>query len=80
VGATRRLRVTAARAENPAIASLSNPHTPSGRAALDWVDTQQAQIIAYPDDYQLLLVATLAVLPLLLVFRRPASPVAGDGS
>jgi hypothetical protein len=40
--------------------------------------TQQAQIIAYLDDYQLLLVATLAVLPLLFVFRRPASPGAGD--
>jgi len=63
--------------EDPAIASLWNPQTPSGRAALDWVVTQQAQIIAYLDDYQLLLVATLAVLPLLFVFRRPASPGAG---
>jgi DHA2 family multidrug resistance protein len=63
--------------EDPAIASLWNPQTPSGRAALDWVVTQQAQIIAYLDDYQLLLVATLAVLPLLFVFRRPASPDAG---
>jgi hypothetical protein len=47
-------------------------------AALDWVVTQQAQIIAYLDDYKLLLVATLAVLPLLAVFKRPASPGAGD--
>jgi DHA2 family multidrug resistance protein len=64
--------------ENPAIASFWNPQTPAGRAALDWVVTQQAQIIAYLDDYKLLLVATLAVLPLLFVFKRPASPGAGD--
>jgi hypothetical protein len=33
--------------------------------------TQQAQIIAYIDDYKLLLmIATLAVVPLLMVFKR----------
>ena len=31
--------------------------------------TQQAQIIAYIDDYKLLMIATLAVFPLLLVFQ-----------
>jgi DHA2 family multidrug resistance protein len=64
--------------EDPAIAGFWNPHTPAGRAALDWVVTQQAQIIAYLDDYKLLLVATLAVLPLLAVFKRAPSPGAGD--
>ena len=34
--------------------------------------TRQAQIIAYIDDYKLLMIATLAVIPLLLVFNRPA--------
>ena len=33
--------------------------------------TQQAQIIAYIDDYKLLMIATLAVIPLLIVFNRP---------
>ncbi len=32
--------------------------------------TQQAQIIAYIDDYKFLLFVTLAVLPLLLFFRK----------
>jgi DHA2 family multidrug resistance protein len=41
-----------------------------GRAALDSLVTQQAQIIAYIDDYKLLMVATLAMAPLLLIFRK----------
>ena len=44
----------------------------AGRAALDAVITEQAQIIAYVDDYKLLMIATLAVLPLLVMFNRPA--------
>ena len=32
--------------------------------------TRQAQIIAYVDDYKLLMIATLAVIPLLVVFKR----------
>ena len=36
--------------------------------------TRQAQIIAYIDDYKLLMIATLVVIPLLIVFKRaPAS-------
>jgi len=42
-------------------------------AALDAVITQQAQIIAFVDDYKLLMIATLAVIPLLIVFRTPHS-------
>jgi DHA2 family multidrug resistance protein len=57
--------------ENPLIAHAWNPLTAAGRAALDAVITQQAQIIAYIDDYKLLMIATLVVMPLLLVFKRP---------
>jgi MFS transporter, DHA2 family, multidrug resistance protein len=57
--------------ENPLIAQAWNPLTAAGRAALDALITQQAQIIAYIDDYKFLMIATLAVIPLLLVFRRP---------
>jgi MFS transporter, DHA2 family, multidrug resistance protein len=56
--------------EMPAISQLLNPLTAAGRAALDVVITQQAQIIAYIDDYKLLMIATLAMLPLLVVFRK----------
>ena len=40
--------------------------------------TQQAQIIAYMDDYKLLMIATLAVIPLLVIFKKPPASAAGD--
>ena len=58
--------------ENPAVAHAWDPLTAAGRAALDAVITKQAQIIAYIDDYKFLMIATLAVLPLLMVFRKPS--------
>jgi MFS transporter, DHA2 family, multidrug resistance protein len=64
--------------ETPAIAHFWNPSTPAGRTALDVVVTRQAQIIAYMDDYKLLLVATLAVIPLLVVFKRTSGRGGGD--
>jgi MFS transporter, DHA2 family, multidrug resistance protein len=56
--------------ENPPVTQFWNPLTAAGRAALDAVITRQAQIIAYIDDYKLLMIATLAVLPLLIVFKK----------
>ncbi len=56
--------------ENPAVTQFWNPLTAAGRAALDAVITRQAQIIAYIDDYKLLMIATLAVIPLLMVFKK----------
>src|SRR5215469_11755295 len=60
--------------DNPAVAHFWDPLTAAGRAALDSVITAQAQIIAYIDDYKLLMIATLAVFPLLLVFKRAGQP------
>ena len=48
-----------------------SPLTAAGRAALDGLVTQQGQIIAYIDDYKLLMIATLAAIPLLFIFRKP---------
>jgi len=59
--------------ETPAIAQFWNPFTDTGRAALDAMITRQAQIIAYIDDYKLLMIATLAVIPLLIVFKSAPS-------
>jgi MFS transporter, DHA2 family, multidrug resistance protein len=64
--------------EDPAIAKLWDPITAAGRAALDVVITRQAEIIAYIDDYKLLMIATLAVIPLLIVFKKPAGGTAMD--
>jgi DHA2 family multidrug resistance protein len=64
--------------EDPAIGQFWNPIAAAGRAALDAVITRQAQIIAYIDDYKLLMIATLAVLPLLVIFTKPSRNVAVD--
>ncbi len=58
--------------ESPTIAQFWNPFTDAGRAALDAMITRQAQIIAYIDDFKLLMIATLLVIPLLIVFKKPA--------
>ena len=52
------------------IARFWNPFTAAVRAALDAMITQQAQIIAYIDDCKLLMIATLAAIPLLIVFKN----------
>jgi DHA2 family multidrug resistance protein len=59
--------------DDPVIAQFWNPATAAGRAALDAVVTRQAQIIAYIDDYKLLMFATLAVIPLLIVFKQASA-------
>jgi MFS transporter, DHA2 family, multidrug resistance protein len=56
--------------ESPTIAQFWNPFTDAGRAALDAMITRQAQIIAYIDDFKLLMIATLVVIPLLIVFKK----------
>jgi len=58
--------------EDSTIAQFWNPVTAAGRAALDAMVTRQAQIIAYIDDYKLLMIATIAVIPLLMVFKKPS--------
>jgi MFS transporter, DHA2 family, multidrug resistance protein len=63
---------------DPIITQFWNPLTAAGRAALDAMITQQAQIIAYIDDYKLLMIATLAVLPLLIVFKKASDAGGGD--
>jgi DHA2 family multidrug resistance protein len=55
--------------DHPAVTQFWSPFTAAGRATLDAMITVQAQIIAYIDDYKLLMIATLAVLPLLLAFK-----------
>jgi DHA2 family multidrug resistance protein len=63
---------------DPTIARFWNPLTAAGRAALDAIVTQQAEIIAYIDDYKLLMIATLAAIPLLIVFKKASGEGAPD--
>jgi MFS transporter, DHA2 family, multidrug resistance protein len=64
--------------ENPATTQFWNPATDAGRAALDAMITRQAQIIAYIDDFKLLMIATLAVIPLLVVFTQASNRSSQD--
>jgi DHA2 family multidrug resistance protein len=65
---------------NPAIARVYDLGTLGGAAFLEASVTQQAAMIAYIDDFWLMLFLTLAVTPLLLLVRPPpkrAAPVDG---
>jgi MFS transporter, DHA2 family, multidrug resistance protein len=64
--------------EGLTVTQFWDPVSTAGRAALDAVVTQQAQIIAYMDDYKLLMIATLAAIPLLIIFRKPPRSAAAD--
>jgi DHA2 family multidrug resistance protein len=66
--------------DHPMIARLWNPVSAAGRAALDAVITRQAEVIAYIDDYKLLMIATIAVVPLLVVFKKPGARSSRDHS
>jgi MFS transporter, DHA2 family, multidrug resistance protein len=49
-----------------------------GRAMLDGLVTQQAAIIAYLNDFKLLMILTLAMIPLILIIRATSqAPTAG---
>jgi MFS transporter, DHA2 family, multidrug resistance protein len=58
---------------NRALAAIGafNPNTHHGVAVLDQMVNQQAQIIAYVDDYVLLICTTLPAALLLLIMRKP---------
>jgi len=63
---------------DPAVSHFLNPFDAAGRAVLDAMVTNQAQVIAYIDDYKILTFATLAMLPLILAFRQPGASSASD--
>ena len=62
--------------QNGMASQVWNPLTASGRAALDGVITQQAMAIAYLDDFKFMMLISLVVMPLVLLFRRPARSTA----
>jgi len=56
---------------NPGVASAYDVSRLSGAAALDRAITQQASMIAYINDFRLMLYLTLAVIPLVLFVHAP---------
>jgi DHA2 family multidrug resistance protein len=53
------------------VGRMWNPFQPHGAAMLDQMVNTQAQIIAYIDDYRMMVFTTLASLVLLFLMRRP---------
>jgi DHA2 family multidrug resistance protein len=50
-----------------------DPSNPTRLAMLDGTLNNQVSMIAYINDYKLMMIITLAVIPLLLLFQRPAA-------
>jgi DHA2 family multidrug resistance protein len=59
---------------SPAVQQLPDmmsPATLTGRAMVDQLVNQQASLIAYIDDFKLLMVLAIAAIPMLLLLRKP---------
>ncbi len=54
----------------PNVSHLLNLHSQQGRALLDALVTRQAAMIAYLNDYWLLMVLTFAMIPLIFIISR----------
>jgi MFS transporter, DHA2 family, multidrug resistance protein len=63
----------------PNVSSILNIATDSGRAMLDAIVTQQATLIAYLNDFKLLMVLTLIVIPLIFIIGRSKQAAAPAG-
>jgi DHA2 family multidrug resistance protein len=66
-------RITSSSAawNNPAVARAYDVRVPGGAAFLDAEVTRQAGMLAYIDDFWLMLFLTVAVIPLVLLIRPP---------
>jgi DHA2 family multidrug resistance protein len=56
---------------NRALPPALSPATPHGAAVLDGLINQQAQIVAYNNDFWLMMVIAVPILLLLPMMRRP---------
>jgi DHA2 family multidrug resistance protein len=69
--------------QDPDIMRFWNPLTAAGRAALDDEITRQATVIAFIDDFKLMMITALVAIPLVFLLRRgrqapAAQPVVAD--
>jgi DHA2 family multidrug resistance protein len=61
----------------PDVASILNTGTDAGRAMLDAIVTQQAAVIAYANDFKLLMVVCICVMPLIFMVGKAPRPQPG---
>ncbi|MFQ0812401.1 disulfide bond formation protein DsbA [Brucella anthropi] len=66
--------------EAPLVSQYLDPAKAAGRALLDNMITEQATIIAYIDDFKLLMVLSLLAMPLVLLLRKPKTAQQVDHS
>jgi DHA2 family multidrug resistance protein len=64
--------------DNSIVLHAWGPWAASGRAALDQVIQMQAAIISYIDDFKLMMVLSLAAIPLVLLLRSAPSAESND--
>jgi len=64
--------------DNSIVLHAWSPWTASGRAALDQVVQMQASIISYIDDFKLMMILSLAAIPLILLLRRAPATTNSD--
>jgi MFS transporter, DHA2 family, multidrug resistance protein len=64
--------------DNSIVRHALSPWTASGRAALDQLIQTQASIISYIDDFKLMMILSLAAVPLVLLLRRAPTPAEND--
>jgi DHA2 family multidrug resistance protein len=62
--------------DNSIVRQALSPWTAGGRAALDQVIQTQASIISYIDDFKLMMILSLAAIPLVLLLR--SAPASGE--
>jgi DHA2 family multidrug resistance protein len=58
----------------PDVSGIIDLQSDKGLALLDMIVTQQAAMIAYLNDYKLLMVLTLATIPLIVIFASSRKP------
>ncbi len=64
---------------DPAVSHIWNLATVAGRTALNAEVTRQATIVAYNNNFKLMMIIALAAVPFIFVLRR-AQPVAGEAA
>jgi DHA2 family multidrug resistance protein len=62
---------------DPIVGSVLGMNSDMALGVLDGLVNQQAAMIAYLDDFKLMMILTLCALPLVFVLKRPRRPVPG---
>ena len=65
-------------ANDPVTSSITGGSTDAALAIADAMVNAQAAMIAYLDDFKLMMILTLCAVPLVLLLQRPAAPKPGD--